>query len=81
MSALALVSFLGSSGRDYINLLANCAENFPTDCFNVVRDNIIPNLNEFLCFSDPRAVEQACLAVSRLVDSFRHKREELEVSF
>ncbi|CAG8453722.1 1012_t:CDS:10 [Paraglomus occultum] len=78
LSALALVSFLGSSGRDYINLLANCAENFPTDCFNVVRDNIIPNLNEFLCFSDPRAVEQACLAVSRLVDSFRHKREELE---
>jgi hypothetical protein len=80
LQALPLIAFMNpATAREYVQLLANCSENFPVDQFGVVRDCIIPNIPEFLDYQEPRTVELACLSLSRLVESFRNHKEELEV--
>ena len=43
----------------------------------MVRD-IIPILRNVLSYSDQRVVEQACLAITRIIESYRHHPEKLE---
>ena len=56
---------------------ANCCRNLPWDSFPVVRD-VMPTLLNVLSSNDPKVVEQGCLCVSRIVESFKHKPEKLE---
>ncbi|PLN77278.1 ubiquitin-protein ligase [Aspergillus taichungensis] len=69
--------FPTSTQRTAVTTAANCCRNLPHDSFPVVRD-VMPTLLNVLSSSDPKVVEQGCLCVSRIVESFRHKPEKLE---
>ncbi|OGM45177.1 ubiquitin-protein ligase Ufd4 [Aspergillus bombycis] len=56
---------------------ANCCRNLPHDSFPVVRD-VMSTLLNVLSSNDPKVMEQGCLCVSRIVESFKHKPEKLE---
>lgn len=56
---------------------ANCCRNLPHDSFPVVRD-VMPTLLNVLSSNDPKVVEQGCLCVSRIVESFKHRHQKLE---
>ncbi|KAL4971990.1 hypothetical protein BDW66DRAFT_145099 [Aspergillus desertorum] len=69
--------FPTSTQRTAVTTAANCCRNLPHDSFPVVRD-VMPILLNVLSSNDPKVVEQGCLCVSRIVESFRHKPEKLE---
>ncbi|KAI9925187.1 Ubiquitin fusion degradation protein 4 [Aspergillus wentii] len=69
--------FPTSTQRTAVTTAANCCRNLPHDAFPVVRD-VMPTLLNVLSSNDPKVVEQGCLCVSRIVESFKHKPEKLE---
>ncbi|OOF98831.1 hypothetical protein ASPCADRAFT_204543 [Aspergillus carbonarius ITEM 5010] len=69
--------FPTSTQRTAVTTAANCCRNLPHDSFPVVRD-VMPTLLNVLASNDPKVVEQGCLCVSRIVESFKHKPEKLE---
>ena len=56
---------------------ANCCRNIPEDSFPVIRD-VMPILLNVLTSSDQKVVEQGCLCVSRVVESFKYQQDKLE---
>lgn len=69
--------FPTSTQRTAVTTAANCCRNLPSDSFPVVRD-VMPTLLNVLSSNDQKVVEQACLCVSRIVESFKHRPEKLE---
>ncbi|KAL1999739.1 hypothetical protein VTN02DRAFT_4089 [Thermoascus thermophilus] len=69
--------FPTSTQRTAVTTAANCCRNLPHDSFPVVRD-VMPTLLNVLSSSDQKVVEQGCLCVSRIVESFKHKPDKLE---
>ncbi|PGH27778.1 hypothetical protein AJ80_00566 [Polytolypa hystricis UAMH7299] len=69
--------FPTSTQRTAVTTAANCCRNLPHDSFPVVRD-VMPTLLHVLSSNDQKVVEQGCLCVSRVVESFRYKPEKLE---
>ena len=63
--------------RTAVTTAANCCRSIPDDCFDTVRD-IIPVLLNVLRSSDQRVVEQGCLCVARIAESFRNRPDKLE---
>ncbi len=64
--------FPTSTQRTAVTTAANCCRNLPEDSFAVVRD-VMPILLGVLNSNDQRVVEQGCLCVSRVVESFKYK--------
>ncbi|KAL2819586.1 hypothetical protein BDW59DRAFT_151390 [Aspergillus cavernicola] len=69
--------FPTSTQRTAVTTAANCCRNLPQDSFPVIRD-VMSTLLNVLSSNDPKVVEQGCLCVSRIVESFKHKPEKLE---
>jgi E3 ubiquitin-protein ligase TRIP12 len=69
--------FPTSTQRTAVTTAANCCRNLPHDSFPVVRD-VMPTLLNVLSSNDAKVVEQGCLCVSRIVESFKHRPEDLE---
>ena len=69
--------FPTSTQRTAVTTAANCCRNLPHDAFPVVWD-VMPTLLNVLSSNDPKVVEQGCLCVSRIVESFKYKPEKLE---
>ena len=69
--------FATSTQRTAVTTAANCCRNIPEDSFPVVRD-VMPILLNVLGSSDQKVVEQACLCVCRVVESFRYRQDKLE---
>lgn len=69
--------FPTSTQRKAVTTAANCCRNIPADSFSSVRD-VMPVLLNVLSSSDQKVVEQSCLCVSRMVDSFKHRPDKLE---
>ncbi|EPS41980.1 hypothetical protein H072_4065 [Dactylellina haptotyla CBS 200.50] len=63
--------------RTAVTTAANCCRNIPEDSFPTVRD-VMPILLGVLNSSDQKVVEQGCLCISRIVESFRHQPDKLE---
>jgi E3 ubiquitin-protein ligase TRIP12 len=64
--------------RTALTAVAKCCHNLSLDCFNAVRD-AVPTLRNVLSYPDRKLVEQACLAITGIVDSYRHHPDKLEV--
>ncbi|KZF20998.1 hypothetical protein L228DRAFT_248745 [Xylona heveae TC161] len=69
--------FATSTQRTAVTTAANCCRNIPEDSFPVIRD-VMPILLNVLSSSDQKVVEQGCLCVSRVVESFRNSHDKLE---
>ncbi|KAJ5923377.1 Ubiquitin-protein ligase Ufd4 [Penicillium verhagenii] len=69
--------FPTSTQRTAVTTAANCCRNLPHDSFPVVRD-VMPTLLNVLSSNDPKVVEQGCLCVSRIVESFKYRPQNLE---
>lgn len=69
--------FPTSTQRTAVTTAANCCRNLSLDSFPVVRD-VMPTLLNVLASNDPKVVEQGCLCVSRIVESFKYHPENLE---
>ncbi|KAF7117938.1 hypothetical protein CNMCM5793_007288 [Aspergillus hiratsukae] len=69
--------FPTSTQRTAVTTAANCCRNLPHDAFPVVRD-VMPTLLNVLSSNDQKVVEQGCLCVSRIVESFKYKPDKLE---
>ncbi|KAF2744774.1 hypothetical protein M011DRAFT_470086 [Sporormia fimetaria CBS 119925] len=69
--------FATSTQRTAVTTAANCCRNIPEDSFPTVRD-VMPILNNILGNNDQKVVEQGCICVSRIVQSFRYKESKLE---
>ncbi|KAE8356457.1 hypothetical protein BDV28DRAFT_102951 [Aspergillus coremiiformis] len=69
--------FPTSTQRTAVTTAANCCRNLPHDSFPVVRD-VMSTLLNVLSSNDPKVMEQGCLCVSRIVESFKNKPEKLE---
>lgn len=69
--------FATSTQRTAVTTAANCCRNLPHDSFPVVRD-VMPTLLNVLSSNDPKVVEQGCLCVSRIVESFKYRSSNLE---
>lgn len=69
--------FATSTQRTAVTTAANCCRNIPDDSFATVRD-VMPILENILNNSDQKVVEQGCICVSRIVQSFRHQEDKLE---
>lgn len=63
--------------RTAVTAAANCCRSLSVDSFPMVQE-ITPILQNVLSYSDQRVVEQACMAVTRIVDSYRHHPDKLE---
>ena len=64
--------------RTALTAAANCCHNLSLESFHSVRD-VIPILRNVLSYADRKLVEQACLAITGVVDSYRHHPDKLEV--
>lgn len=77
----ALLSFLDffstNVQRTAVTAAAHCCRSLSPDSFQMVRD-VIPILGNVLGYEDQRVVEQACLAVTRIIESYRHYPDKLE---
>ncbi|KAK4917050.1 Ubiquitin fusion degradation protein 4, partial [Elasticomyces elasticus] len=69
--------FPTSTQRTAVTTAANCCRNLPNGSFPVVRD-VMPTLLNVLSSNDPKVVEQGCLCVSRIVESFKNRPQNLE---
>ncbi|KAK9482370.1 hypothetical protein V1527DRAFT_499185 [Lipomyces starkeyi] len=63
--------------RTAVIVAANCSRNIPSDCFPTVRD-VMPILLNVLMGTDQKVVEQGCLSVARIIESFRNHPDKLE---
>ncbi|KAF2651525.1 hypothetical protein K491DRAFT_696363 [Lophiostoma macrostomum CBS 122681] len=69
--------FATSTQRTAVTTAANCCRNIPDDSFSTVRD-VMPILKNILGNNDQKVVEQGCICVSRIVQSFKHQENKLE---
>ncbi|EOA88057.1 uncharacterized protein SETTUDRAFT_129711 [Exserohilum turcica Et28A] len=69
--------FATSTQRTAVTTAANCCRNIPEDSFPVVRD-VMPILENILNNNDQKVVEQGCICVSRIVQSFKQQESKLE---
>jgi E3 ubiquitin-protein ligase TRIP12 len=69
--------FATSTQRTAVTTAANCCRNIPDDSFPTVRD-VMPILENILNNNDQKVVEQGCICVSRIVQSFKHQEDKLE---
>ncbi|CAI6331682.1 unnamed protein product [Periconia digitata] len=69
--------FATSTQRTAVTTAANCCRNIPSDSFSTVRD-VMPILKDILNNNDQKVVEQGCMCVSRIVQSFKHQEDKLE---
>jgi E3 ubiquitin-protein ligase TRIP12 len=69
--------FATGTQRTAVTTAANCCRNIPHDSFPVIRD-VMPILQNVLASHDQKVVEQGCLCVTRVIDSFRHSADKLE---
>ncbi|KPV74163.1 uncharacterized protein RHOBADRAFT_54018 [Rhodotorula graminis WP1] len=63
--------------RTAVTAAANCCRSLSLDSFDRVVE-VMPIFKNVLGYSDQRVVEQGCLAVVRIVDSYRHYPDKLE---
>ena len=63
--------------RTAVTTAANCCRNIPPDCFATVRD-VMPILLGVLSSSDQKVLEQGCLCVSRIAESFKFQGDKFE---
>jgi E3 ubiquitin-protein ligase TRIP12 len=70
--------FATSTQRTAVTTAANCCRNIPEDSFPTVRDVMPVLVNILNNNNDQKVVEQACVCVSRIVQSFRHQESKLE---
>lgn len=63
--------------RTAVTAAANCCRSLSQDSFERVVE-VMPIFTNVLGYSDQRVVEQGCLAVVRIVDSYRHYPDKLE---
>jgi E3 ubiquitin-protein ligase TRIP12 len=70
--------FATSTQRTAVTTAANCCRNIPEESFPVVRD-VMPTLLNVLSSSDQKVLEQGCLCISRIVESFKTQDERLEM--
>lgn len=64
--------------RTALSAAAKCCHNLTVDAFNAVRD-VMPILRNVLSYPDRKLVEQACIATTGVVESYRHHPEKLEI--
>lgn len=64
--------------RTALTAAANCCHSLSLESFSSVRD-MMPVLRNVLTYSDRKLVEQACLAITGVVESYRHHPDKLEV--
>ena len=69
--------FATGTQRTAVTTAANCCRNIPHDSFPVIRD-VMPILLNVLSSHDQKVVEQGCLCVTRVIDSFKHSPQKLE---
>lgn len=69
--------FATGTQRTAVTTAANCCRNIPEDSFSTVRD-VMPILGNILKNNDQKVVEQGCICVSRIVQSFKHQDSKLE---
>ena len=69
--------FATGTQRTAVTTAANCCRNIPHDSFPVIRD-VMPILLNVLSSHDQKVVEQGCLCVTRVIDSFKHSTNKLE---
>ncbi|RMD39488.1 hypothetical protein DV735_g5640, partial [Chaetothyriales sp. CBS 134920] len=69
--------FATGTQRTAVTTAANCCRNIPHDSFPVIRD-VMPILQNVLVSHDQKVVEQGCLCVTRVIDSFKHSPDKLE---
>ena len=69
--------FHTSTQRTAVTTAANCCRNIPDESFASVKD-VMPVLLNVLNNSDQKVVEQGCLCVSRIVESFKYQNAKLE---
>ena len=69
--------FATGTQRTAVTTAANCCRNIPNDSFPVIRD-VMPILQNVLVSHDQKVVEQGCLCVTRVIDSFKHSPDKLE---
>ncbi|KAF2635606.1 hypothetical protein P280DRAFT_411235 [Massarina eburnea CBS 473.64] len=69
--------FATPTQRTAVTTAANCCRNIPEDSFSTVRD-VMPILEGIMNNSDQTVVEQGCICVSRIVQSFKHYDSKLE---
>lgn len=74
---LYLDFFATGTQRTAVTTAANCCRSIPEDSFPVVRD-VMPTLLNVLGSNDQKVLEQGCLCVSRIVESFRWSDSKLE---
>ncbi|KAI5298644.1 hypothetical protein KEM56_003880, partial [Ascosphaera pollenicola] len=68
--------FPTSTQRTAVTTAANCCRNLSPDSFEVVRD-VMPILLNVLNSNDQRVVEQGCTCVSRIVESFKRRPDQM----
>lgn len=69
--------FATGTQRTAVTTAANCCRNIPEDSFSTVRD-VMPILGNILKNNDQKVVEQGCICVSRIVQSFKQQDSRLE---
>lgn len=69
--------FATGTQRSAVTTAANCCRNIPHDSFAVIRD-VMPILQNVLVGHDQKVVEQGCLCVTRIIDSFKYSADKLE---
>lgn len=69
--------FATGTQRTAVTTAANCCRNIPHDSFHVIRD-VMPILQNVLTGHDQKVVEQGCLCVTRIIDSFKYSPDKLE---
>lgn len=63
--------------RTALTAAANCCRALTPESFDMVHD-AIPKIRDVLGYSDQRLVEQACLCVVRIIDSYKNKADLIE---
>ena len=69
--------FATGTQRTAVTTAANCCRNIPQDSFPVIKD-VMPILQNVLASHDQKVVEQGCLCVTRVIDSFKRSPDKLE---
>ncbi|OLL26764.1 putative ubiquitin fusion degradation protein [Neolecta irregularis DAH-3] len=77
-ACLSFLDFFATNvQRTAVITAANCCTNIPYNCFSIVRD-VIPILQQVVAGSDHKVVEQGCIAIARIVNSFKAHPAKLE---
>merc|ERR1719487_169950 len=78
MALLSYIDFFSFHvQRTAITAAANCCRSLSLESFDRVVE-VIPIFKNILGYPDQRVVEQACLAIVRIVDSYRYYPDKLE---